>query len=225
MRFICCTLEKGAPGAHRRTRPRIDRHILSNVRNLGLRRPPTADGSASKDTGGIEPRAFSISREYTSQTVAARPVIGRRARRVEDRMHRPSVYSLLLLTMALTAGACSKDPGTTVTPTPPEIAEPVWTGTLTVNGAAILPFTATDVGTVTAILNGLDPNNNATLNVGLDLGTWSGSSCTSKISNVTVGIGGGVVAFANGSGQLCARIYDSGYLTEPVTFTVKITHF
>jgi len=140
-------------------------------------------------------------------------------------MHRPSVYSLLLLSMALATGACSTDPSTPVTPTPTEITEPDWVGTLTVNGAQILPFNATDVGTVTAILNGLDPNNNATLDVGLDLGTWSGTSCTSKISNTTVGIGGGVVAFANGSGALCARIYDNGHLSEPVTFTVKITHY
>ena len=140
-------------------------------------------------------------------------------------MHRPSVYSLLLLSMALATGACSTDNPPPTTPTPTEITEPDWVGTRTVNGAQILPFNATDGGTVTAILSGLEPNNSGTLDVGLDLGTWSGSSCTSKISNVTVGVGGGVVAFANGSGALCARIYDNGHLSEPVSFTVKITHF
>lgn len=141
-------------------------------------------------------------------------------------MHRPSVYSVLLLSAALTAAACSTDPiGPTPPPAPPEITEPEWTGTLTVNGAAILPFVATDVGTVTAILSGLEPNNEATLAIGLDLGTWNGLSCAVKISNVNVGLGSGVVGFANGAGELCARVFDSGQLTGPVTFTVKITHY
>jgi hypothetical protein len=141
-------------------------------------------------------------------------------------MHRSSVSRYLLLAVALaTAGCSSNEPQTPTTPTPVEIPEPDWTGTLTVNGAVILPFNAQDIGTVTAILSDLQPNNEATLDVGLDLGTWSGTSCTLKIANTQVGIGGGVVGFANGPGALCARIYDSGRLTEPVTFVVKITHF
>jgi len=141
-------------------------------------------------------------------------------------MYRPFVSRVLLLaSLALTAGACSDNTPPPTTPTPPEITEPLWSGTLTVNGAAITHFTATDVGTVTAILQALEPNNNATLSVGLDLGTWSGTSCTIKIANANVGLGSGAVGFANGAGELCARVYDSGKLTEPVAFSVKITHF
>ena len=141
-------------------------------------------------------------------------------------MHRPSASALLLLTLALSGAACNSDtPTTPTTPTPTEITEPFWSGTLTVNGAAIVNFSVRDVGTVTGILQDLQPNNNGTLSVGLDLGTWSGTSCTVKIANVNVGIGGGVVGFANGAGELCARIYDSGRLTEPVAFTVKLSHY
>ena len=142
-------------------------------------------------------------------------------------MHRVSVGGLLVTFMALSAVACTKtDSGSTpVNPTPPQITEPDWTGTLTVNGAVILPFTATDVGTVTAIVEDLNPSADATLSVGLDLGTWDGSGCTLKKSNVNAGIGSGVVAFANGPGALCGRISDTGHLTEPVTFVVKITHY
>jgi hypothetical protein len=146
--------------------------------------------------------------------------------RFEDCMQRPFVSRLLLLTsLGFGVAACDNTTTPPVTPTPVEINEPAWTGTLTVNGAALINFTATDVGTVTAILSDMTPNNNATLAVGLDLGTWSGSSCTIKIANTNVGLGGGVVGFANGPGELCARIYDSGQLTEPVTFSVKISHY
>jgi len=141
-------------------------------------------------------------------------------------MHRPSVSALLLLTLALSGAACNGDTPTTPTPpAPTEITEPIWSGVLTVNGAAIVSFPVQDIGTVTAILQDMQPNNNGTLSVGLDLGTWSGTSCTLKIANTNVGVGGGVVGFANGAGELCARVYDAGRLTEPVTFSVKVTHF
>lgn len=142
-------------------------------------------------------------------------------------MYRSSVSAVALLTLALTGAACSSNaPTTPTTPTPEAINEPDWTGTLTVNGAAVLPFVATDIGTVTAILADLQPNNeDASLDIGLDLGTWSGTSCTIKISNPKVGVGGGAVGFANGAGELCARVYDSGYLTGPVTFKVTISHY
>jgi hypothetical protein len=142
-------------------------------------------------------------------------------------MYRPFVSRVLLLTsLVLPLAACSDNTTTPpTTPTPPEITEPLWNGTLTVNGAVTTNFRVTDIGTVTAILQDLQPNNNATLSIGLDLGTWSGTSCTIKIANANVGIGGGVVGFANGAGELCGRIYDAGRLTEPVTFSVKITHF
>jgi hypothetical protein len=141
-------------------------------------------------------------------------------------MYRSFVYGALLASLAVSGAACDRKSTTTpTTPGPVEIIEPDWTGTLTVNGAQIKQFNATDVGTVTALVTALDPSYNATLSVGLDIGTWSGTSCRVVISNVNVGIGSGVIGFANGAGALCARISDVGNLIEPVAFTVQIKHY
>jgi hypothetical protein len=141
-------------------------------------------------------------------------------------MHRPLLCAALAVAIFAGAG-CADDeleglPPTA--PTNPEITEPPFTGTLTVNGGVTKPFDVSAVGTVTAIIDSLEPAA-ASLTVGLALGTWNGTSCQVVLANDTAGVGSGIAGFANGAGNLCARIYDIGQLTEPVTFTVTIKHF
>lgn len=140
---------------------------------------------------------------------------------------RYGVLSLALLAMA-GAGCSNNDLPTTPTgPTVPEITEPDFTGTLTINGGVTTNFRATSIGPVTAILNSLEPNKDATLSVGLALGTWNGTSCQliQGLFNDNTGLGSGVAGFANGAGDLCVRVFDVGKLTEPVTFAVQIKHY
>ena len=58
----------------------------------------------------------------------------------------------------------------------------------------------------------------------MSLGTWNGTSCQQITFNDAASVGSGVAALANGAGNLCARIYDPGNLTEPVEFSVTIKH-
>lgn len=145
-------------------------------------------------------------------------------------MKRPllrGVLSLALLTLA-TAGCSNTETPTTPTgPTVPEITEPDFTGTLTINGGVTTNFAVTSTGTVTAIVSSIEPNKNATISIGLALGTWNGTSCQTVpgLSNDNTGIGSGVAGFANAAGSLCARVYDVGQLTEPVAFVVQIKHY
>lgn len=110
-------------------------------------------------------------------------------------------------------------PTTTTTTTTP-ITEPLFTGTLKVNGAATYPFTATTGGTITATLTTAAPD----AGIGLSLGTWNGSACQIVIANdnatQAVAISGTVTA----ASSLCVRVYDVGKLTAPVDFTVTIVH-
>ncbi len=139
-------------------------------------------------------------------------------------MHRPLLCAALCLTL-VGGAACSDDPGENPTPTPPtqaEITEPPFTGTLTINGGATTPFTTIAAGTVTAIIDSLQPTPNVA--IGVALGTWNGTSCQWIVANDNAGVGSGIAGFASGPGNLCARVYDVGKLTETVTFTVTIKH-
>ena len=138
-------------------------------------------------------------------------------------MYRPLLCAALVLTIA-TSVACGDDGNVDPSPLPPqptEITEPPFTGRLTINGGATTPFATTTAGTVTAILTSADP----VAVIGLALGTWNGTSCQWTVANDNTGVGSGIAGFAAGAGNLCARVYDVGKLTEPVNFTVTIKHY
>jgi hypothetical protein len=133
----------------------------------------------------------------------------------------------LLSVLASGAAGCNNNDPITTTPTTPTtpgttITEPLFTGTLKVNGAATYPFTATAGGTITATLNTVAPD--AAIGIGLSLGTWNGSACQIVIANdnatQTIAITGTVTA----ASSLCVRVYDPGRLSAPVDFTVTIVH-
>src|SRR3954451_21013454 len=99
------------------------------------------------------------------------------------------ISGVLLAGGLILAAACSSNdtltPTTPTTPTTPgnAITEPPFTGTLKVNGAATYPFTATSAGTITATLASIAPD--ASVAIGLSIGTWTGSACQIVIANDT----------------------------------------
>src|SRR5262245_1367695 len=142
-------------------------------------------------------------------------------------MYRPLLWGALCLTLAVLGGAgCSEsqDPQP-VLPTPVEITEPPFTGTLTVNGAVTTNFNVNGVGTVSAILAGLDPNPDNLLSIGIDLGVWNGTSCQVTLVNPNAGLGSGTLGQTNATGTLCVHVYDAGRLTESVNFNITIKHY
>ena len=147
-------------------------------------------------------------------------------------MRRTLVRGLVTLVFTAVAGsACDKSTEsgpTTPTSGPVETAEPDFTGTLSINGAVIYPFTA-NVGLISAIVKSIEPNTpEISKSIGVDAGVWSGVQCGTLVSNNNAGVGSGVAASANAVSNFCIRVYDAGNdhaLTEPVTFVVHITHF
>ena len=138
-------------------------------------------------------------------------------------MYRSVVCAALSLTL-IGSAACGDDPQNNPSPTPPsptEITEPPFTGTLTPNGGVSQPFTTIEAGPVNAIVRSLEPSTV----IGLALGTWNGTSCQWITANDNVGVGSGVAGLANGAGNLCARVYDVGKLTGPVKIQVQIRHY
>jgi hypothetical protein len=133
-------------------------------------------------------------------------------------------FALLLPVLAAIAG-CSGQIDQIPTTPDPVITTETFTGTLTVNGAQTHFVFLAATGTVTATLTSLGDNPPA--KVGFSLGTLAGTTCSSNptlyndsaIVNTT--LSGSVQTLA---GSLCARIYDTGALTQPVDYTFTVSH-
>jgi len=134
------------------------------------------------------------------------------------------VRSILIAGVAFAASACGSDNLLNPTPgTPPTSVTESYSATVTVNGANTQPFTVSTIGTVTAKISALAPD--ATVTVGLSLGTWNGAACTLIITNDAAVLNTTVTGTAQTVGQFCVRVYDIGKLTAPTDYTVDITHF
>jgi hypothetical protein len=132
------------------------------------------------------------------------------------------LFCAAAVSAALLGASCSDEtPVTPIDPTPTEITEPPFTGTLAVRGGMTTSFQSIQAGTVTAIIDSLLPT---AVPIGVSLGVWNGTSCQQITFNDQASIGSGVAALASGAGNLCARVYDSGQLTEPLEFIVTIKH-
>jgi hypothetical protein len=135
--------------------------------------------------------------------------------------HVPSL--LTLLTLLAAGAACTRDDLAPTTPTTPATQSETFTGTLTPNGARTEPFSVATSGPVTATLTKVEPD--ATVVVGLSLGTWDGAACTAVKSNDKAKQGTAITLSASGAGRVCVRVYDAGgTLTEPVTYAVTVVH-
>ena len=131
---------------------------------------------------------------------------------------------VMMAGLALGAGACTgdDDPAPT-TPTPTPIVD-TFTGTLTRNGAHTEAFSVTASGDVRAAIARLEPD--ATVIVGLSIGTWNGAACQTVISNDNATQGTAVIGTADRQGRLCVRIYDvAGTLPGPTNYELTVTHF
>jgi hypothetical protein len=137
-------------------------------------------------------------------------------------MHRLMPRGLLPLAAVMALSACSSNstPAAT-TPTPVTLTD-TFDGVLTQNGAITHPFIVTASGSVTALLSTESPD--ATVTIGMSLGTWTGATCTVILTNDKAIQGSTVVGTASGSGSLCVRIYDVGKVTQPVTYQVQVSH-
>ena len=98
-----------------------------------------------------------------------------------------------------------------------------FTGTITLNGATTYSFTATGVGSITAVLTTLSPD--STQPVGLSVGTWNGSICQIVLADDASIQGSQVLGNSSATGSFCVRIYDAGgTVVQPETYTIDVTH-
>jgi hypothetical protein len=145
-------------------------------------------------------------------------------------MFRPLVRSIVRAALfglvAVPMFACSNSP---VVPTTPILSPSTdtFTGTLSVNGAFTHIFTIQTLGAVTVTINNLQPD--PTQLVGLSLGVWNGTACstspaTGGAASDVATTGSTITLNATSAGNLCSRLYDVGFITTPVVYTMQITH-
>jgi hypothetical protein len=135
-------------------------------------------------------------------------------------MPRSTLSKLLVVAVALGFWACANN-STTTSPTSPATTE-TFEGTLNPNGAKTFPFTVLAAGTVTATLTTVSPD--ASVAIGLALGTWNGAACQIVLANDSATQGTVVTGSASAAGNLCTRVYDVGNLTDVASFVVTVVH-
>ncbi len=141
---------------------------------------------------------------------------------------------VLLASVALTivsTAACSDNTLSQLaaaSTTTPQTFTDTYTGTLSQNGAFQHIFTIQTLGAVTVTIINLSPNTSTQI-VGLSLGVWTGAQCstspqTGGAANDQATAGSAITLNATAAGNLCARLYDVGFVTQPVFYTLQITH-
>ncbi len=137
---------------------------------------------------------------------------------------------LFLALAALTTSACSDNTLSQLAAASATTSNPstdTFTGTLSQNGAFTHIFTIQTLGAVTVTIINLSPNTSQV--VGLSLGVWTGAACSTSpatggsASDIAT-TGTSITLNATAAGNLCARLYDVGFVTQPVLYTMQITH-
>jgi hypothetical protein len=131
---------------------------------------------------------------------------------------------LRLLALLLMAGAAPSCGGTVAAAltTPTTTRTDSFSGTVTRNGAFTYPFAAAQAGTVTAAYASVGTDNSIAL--GLALGTWDGVACQILIVNDNATAGVVVTGTVSAAGSLCVRVFDVGYVVDPISYEVRVAH-
>ena len=132
---------------------------------------------------------------------------------------RPLAVTFAVLAMV---GCGDDEPTTPTAPTSPTIYTEVFTGNVTRNGAATHPFATQASGTVTVSLTAFSAPEGT--KIGLALGTFNGSACQLVITKDDAQLATTVTGAVSALGNLCARIYDVGGLTEPADYEIQVSH-
>ena len=143
-------------------------------------------------------------------------------------MYRPRFRAILLMAAVVATSACSNDTlSSLTTPTTPSTFTDTFTGTLSKNGGFTHSFTTASLGAVTATIVGLAPTSSQI--VGMSLGVWNGTACSTSpaTGGATADVatqGSSITLNASAPGSLCVRLFDVGFIDQPVLYTLQVTH-
>ena len=136
-------------------------------------------------------------------------------------MHRLSCRAVLLSIAILAMGACSNNP--IVPPSPLGPFTDTYSGTLSKNGAFTHAFSITSLGSITACdhLARAERQPDRGLPV---CGVWNGTSCTASSSTDVATTGSSITLTASSAGIVCVRLYDVGFVDDPVLYQLQVVY-
>jgi hypothetical protein len=139
-----------------------------------------------------------------------------------------SVPGLALLAFVLAAAACDKAPSPT-SPSGTFASGPVqietFTGTMNQFSFRFYSFTVSNPGTVYVTLTSLRAGGSPTdITVSLAIGVPGGTDCLSEFATTAPARSAPQISGFVVPGVYCARIGDSGNVTQPVDFQINIAY-
>jgi hypothetical protein len=123
--------------------------------------------------------------------------------------------------LAALAGACGGSSTTTPTTPAAPITTETLTGTVLAGGVAFHTFTIAQQGTLTVTLTSLSPQ--ASITMGMGVGTVSGTTCSLISTNETTKVGT-VLSGTIAVGSYCVQIYDIGNVQVSDDYVITIAH-
>jgi hypothetical protein len=140
------------------------------------------------------------------------------------------VIGVLLTVLSVGCGQNSDTSSASTTPTTAPTANPTtdkFTGTVPVGGSDVKTFNILLAnGQLNVILTAAGPP--ATIQMGLGVGSYSGSTCTlfqGGFVTVPAGATAQLAGTATSAGAYCVQVSDVGNQTAPVTYAVTVIHF
>jgi hypothetical protein len=126
-----------------------------------------------------------------------------------------------LLALLFVAGAAPACGGTSLV-APATSYTDSFSGMLARTLSYTYPFTAQQAGTVTASYQSIGTDNSIVL--GLAIGTWNGTACDLTLVNDSATVGTVVSGAVSAAANLCVRVFDVGYVVNPLNYVVQVVH-
>lgn len=127
--------------------------------------------------------------------------------------------AVALAALAVAAGACGGGNSGT-SPSSTTVTSEDWSGVLAPGGTSSRSFTVTNAGTISITMNSAG----ATIGLGVGLPRVTGGGCRVGVQVITGPGPNPQISTAADAGQYCVQVFDTGTLTDPISFDVKIDH-
>ena len=128
-------------------------------------------------------------------------------------------FAVLAAIAAVLLIGCGGNSGTAPSTTS-TITSENWSGVLAPGGTSSRSFTVTNTGTINLTMNSAG----ATVGLGVGLPRVTGGGCRVGVQVITGPASNPQISTAAEAGQYCVQVFDTGTLTDPIPFNVKIDH-
>ena len=133
---------------------------------------------------------------------------------------------LILLAVVAPALACDNSDSSSgvTTPTVP-LTSQTFTGTVAVGGSSSnTTFVVAQNGEVDITISALGPPSNIIMGLAIGIPSVTDSSCAAPNGTLQVQASTTPLVGSETAGTYCVRLYDIGYMTAPVSYTITVAH-